>query len=106
MTFTTAGLFPFGANTTSNEIISGLYPAKSQTTAIWKFDTPTPGLIDAEHVSRIIDLGGGKARYLSYESYYGLGSALIQALEGQQLVKQFKVQGQDLKKRAESKAAV
>ncbi|KAJ7629119.1 hypothetical protein FB45DRAFT_920017 [Roridomyces roridus] len=102
MTFHTAGVIPL-SNTTSNEIITVLDPATTGPDAggysmsAWRFDDGLGGVgIRAEHPNVLVDVGGGVTRYLSFESYYGLGTALILPLEGN-LQAAFEKQGADLK---------
>ncbi|CRG89391.1 hypothetical protein PISL3812_06427 [Talaromyces islandicus] len=101
MHFTEAQLVPL-FNTTSNEIITSLDPAN--TTAVWRFDSPTPGLILAEHVSQVVPLGDNRSWYNSWETYYKSASILVEATLGEKLISAFEIQGEDLKRRAESLA--
>lgn len=97
-----SGLVP-GINTTSNEQITYLEPDAEPPFVAWIF---SPGalaetLTQAEHVSLLQDLGNGSTRYVSWETYYGVGSLTIALLE-KNLQSQFEVQGKDLKAWVES----
>ena len=102
MSFDSAGLLgPF--NATSKEIITYLQPGKDYAVAAWKFDDSLSGYFqEAEHPNILTATEDGTAtRYVSYESYYGLG-ALPTALLVGNLRKQFAVQADDLKAYVES----
>jgi hypothetical protein len=101
MHFTEAQLLPL-FNTTSNEIITFLDP--ENTTAVWRFDSATPALILAEHVSQVVSLGDNRSWYNSWETYYKSASILVETTLGEKLISAFEIQGEDLKKRAESLA--
>ena len=99
MVLTTQGLIP-GQNTTSNERITFLSPPNSPQArrdgvvwAVWRNDGPT-GAILAEHPSTLSDAGGGRTRYLSYETYYK-GGAIVAPIRGP-LSREFTQQGVDL----------
>ena len=72
----------------------------------WRFD---PGVLEglvmqAEHVSLLNDLGGGKTEYVSWETYYGAGALTVEILRGN-LQKEFEGQARDLKTRVEGLGA-
>jgi hypothetical protein len=98
MHFTESELVPL-INTTSNEIITSLDP--EHTTAVWRYDSPTPALILAEHVSQVVPLGDNRSWYNSWETYYRSASIVLEATLGEKLISAFEIQGEDLKKRAE-----
>ncbi|KAH8698959.1 hypothetical protein BGW36DRAFT_426640 [Talaromyces proteolyticus] len=99
MRFTDANLFPL-FNTTSDEIITSLSP--ENTTAVWRYDIPTPALILAEHVSQLTSLGESQSFYNSWETYYRAASLLVDITLQEKLISAFEQQGKDLKQRAES----
>ncbi|KAL2071898.1 hypothetical protein VTL71DRAFT_13133 [Oculimacula yallundae] len=96
----TFGLIP-GLNTTSTEVVSYLEPNYPTPFAAWGVDSGI-GLagLQADHVSLLRNLGGGRTEYVSWETYYGAGAALVLPLKDS-LITQFKNQGRDLKKRVE-----
>lgn len=103
MTFHTSGLTP-PSNSTSDELITYLELGASPPFAGWRFD---PGqveglLIQAEHLSVLQDLGNGTTKYVSWETYYGAGSLVLNALLKSNLQKEFGIQGSDLKARMEA----
>ncbi|GAD95213.1 hypothetical protein THITE_2127786 [Paecilomyces variotii No. 5] len=102
MRFTNAGLFPpSDVKATSYEIITSL--SEEDTTAVWRFDSPAPSLVLAEHVSQIVPVDENTAWYNSWETYYhAVGGVAIEMTLGKELVNAFEVQAEDLKKRAES----
>jgi hypothetical protein len=100
MTFTDALLLPFGATTQTNEIVTAL--DAENTTGVWRYDSPAPLLIWAEHVSQITELDDGESAYVSWETYYGAGSVAAQLALGSKLKTAFAVQGQNLKAKAEA----
>lgn len=104
MRFTNAGLFPpSDVKATSYEIITSL--SEQETTAVWRYDSPAPGLVLAEHVSQIVSVDGNAAWYNSWETYYQTpGGEAVEMTLGKQLVHAFEVQAGDLKNRAESLA--
>ncbi|KDN43972.1 hypothetical protein K437DRAFT_257277 [Tilletiaria anomala UBC 951] len=110
MTFHSAGLAPFGLNTTTDERVTVLdlpsYPRPASALVVWRFD-PALGatLIQAEHPNILTHLHNGSTRYISYETYYSLGSVAVQLLEEAKLKKQFVQQGHDLKAYVERMSA-
>lgn len=101
MTFHSSGLLG-GINSTSDERITYLEPKATPPFVGWRYD---PGAIvglamQAEHVSLLQDLGNGSTKYVSWETYYGVGSVVIAALKGS-LQKEFEDQARDLKARLE-----
>jgi hypothetical protein len=103
MTFHTSGLTP-PLNSTSAELITYLELEASPPFAGWRFD---PGqveglLIQAEHLSVLQDLGNGSTKYVSWETYYGAGSLVLDVLLKSNLQKEFVIQGSDLKARMEA----
>lgn len=102
MTFHAAGLLP-GINSTSNERITHLGPDIEPLFNAWRFDPgDVVGLaVQAEHVNLLLDLGDGTTRYVSWETYYGVGALALAVLKGS-LQTQFEVQAEDLKERVES----
>lgn len=105
MTFHTSGLLP-GVNSTSDERISYLELENDPSFVGWKFDPGAVGglLMNAEHVSLLVDLGDGTTKYVSWETYYGALSALTAALK-KNLQTEFEAQGRNLKVRVEALAA-
>ncbi|KAE9378247.1 hypothetical protein N431DRAFT_435416 [Stipitochalara longipes BDJ] len=101
MTFHTAGLIPL-VNSTSNERITYLEPDAVPPFVGWRFDPGVLGglVMQAEHVSLLNDLGGGKTEYVSWETYYGVGAVTVLVLRGN-LQKEFEDQARDLKARVE-----
>jgi hypothetical protein len=53
-------------------------------------------------VSLLQDLGDGTTRYVSWGTYYGAGSLLLDVLVKSNLQKEFEAQGRDLKVRVEA----
>ncbi|KAJ9212761.1 hypothetical protein DTO166G4_5573 [Paecilomyces variotii] len=102
MRFTNAGLFPpTDVKATSYEIITSL--SDQETTAVWRYDSPAPALVLAEHVSQVVSVDENTAWYNSWETYYQvLGGVAVEMTLGKQLVNAFEVQAGDLKNRAES----
>jgi hypothetical protein len=83
MTFHSSGLLG-GINSTSDERITYLEPNAASPFIGWEYN---PGVIvglatQAEHVSLLQDLGNGSTKYVSWETYYGVGSVVIAALKG------------------------
>ena len=106
MTFYSAGLAPFGIQTPSDERITVLdAPDKNSRLALnaWRFDPAAfvAPLIQAEHPNILTRLENGSTLYVSYETYYGLGSYAVQLAEKSSLGSQFAAQGRDLKKYVE-----
>ncbi|KAF2756381.1 hypothetical protein EJ05DRAFT_501887 [Pseudovirgaria hyperparasitica] len=103
MTFTTSGLIS-GVNTTSNEIVTVLsapspgnqYAHKAIAINAWRWDDGLGGLGRAEHPNLLTDLGDDTVRYISYETYYGVGGAPVYVLHTQ-LQEAFERQGKNLK---------
>ncbi|MCJ1445587.1 MAG: hypothetical protein MMC23_006092 [Stictis urceolatum] len=102
MTLHTQGLIE-GANTTSVERITLLEPDNDPPFVAWKYDPgPVSGALTiAEHVSLFIPLAGEGVKHVSYETYYGSGSLLVETLKPN-LQNQFQAQAEDLKRRAEA----
>lgn len=69
----------------------------------WRYNPgPVVDLImEAEHISALYDIGGGTTKYVSWETYYGVGAVAVEALKAN-LGAKFMQQGSDLKKRVES----
>ena len=99
VTFITSGLLG-SLNTTSGEIVSidmpsiggGEYAING-----WRYDGF--GQL-AEHPNILTDLGGGRTRYVSYESYYGLLAPVTSVLK-KNLKSRFEAQADDLKRYVE-----
>jgi len=61
MTFTTKGLLPLGLNSTSDEEVSITErDLEGGMVNGWKFEVP--GILRAEHVNVLVELGGGMSR--------------------------------------------
>lgn len=101
MTFHTSGLLG-GLNSTSNEQITYLQPNASPPFIGWRFDLGVAGglVMNAEHVSLLRDVGDGTTEYVSWETYYGIGSVVVSALKSN-LQTEFETQARDLKGRVE-----
>lgn len=100
MTFYTTGLVP-GVNTTSTEKVTYLQKHAKTPFVGWRSDIEaTQETMQAEHISVLVDEGRGKTRYVSWETYYGVGSVALLVLRGN-LQTEFEKQGVDLKKRVE-----
>lgn len=96
MKFITTALLPW-INTTSNEIVSLTEPkldGPGVAMNAWKFEGP-PGL-RAEHPNVLTDLGDGRTRYVSWESYYGWLATGPDWLLNGKLQESFERQGEDL----------
>lgn len=100
MTFHTFGLVPV-INSTSDERITYLEPDSVPSFIGWRFDPGVLGglLMQAEHVSLLLDLGDGTTKHISWETYYGAGALTVLALRS--LQKEFVDQARDLKARVE-----
>jgi len=99
MVLHTSGLIP-GINTTSNEAITFLEPEEGNSFMAWRYDGGEIGdaIMQAEHVSLLVDLGEEGTRYVSWETYYGAGALAVLPLEGS-LEKEWGVQASDLRAR-------
>ena len=66
----------------------------------WRYDGGEIGdaIMQAEHVSLLVDLGEEGTRYVSWETYYGAGALAVLPLEGS-LEKEWGVQASDLRAR-------
>lgn len=96
MNLTTQGLIP-DVNTTSSESITILDLERRHAIVAWgSISGANDTLLEAEHPSILTDLGDGKTRYVSYETYYGPAALGVEALEGN-LVREFWREGWDLK---------
>lgn len=102
MTFHTSDLVP-EVNTTSDEMITYLEPHDHPPFAGWRYNPgPVVDLVmEAEHISALYDIGDGRTRYVSWETYYGAGALVVETLKAN-LVAEFEKQGSDLKKRVEN----
>ena len=75
---------------------------EQDTEAAWRYDDRfTPGLLEAEHVSKV-EGREGCSRYVSWETYYGPLAVGVQATLQRQLQDAFEAQGEDLRVYAET----
>lgn len=68
----------------------------------WAYNTNTPNLLNAEHLTIVRDLKNGTNRVVSFETYYGSMAPAVELLTGCQLKQDFPIQNSDLKKWAEA----
>ena len=96
MIFINARLSPGNTTTPSNGVIRIL--DQEHTTAAFDYDDrPTPGLLEAEHVSKVERLGEGWSKYTSWETFYGPRAVGLQATTQVLLQDAFEAQGEDLR---------
>jgi hypothetical protein len=105
MDFVSALLLP-NATANSTEVITVLEPNDGHGGAVtaWKSDPVSPAaeiLFAGEHVTKLIPTDEG-VRYVSWETYYGVGAAAVQTTVGPQLQAAFETEGNDLKRGAEA----
>lgn len=101
MTFHTSGLLG-SLNSTSDERITYLEPDSAPPFVVWRFDPGVVGglVMNAEHVSLLRNVGDGTTEYVSWETCYGPGSLVVEALKGNLQI-EFENQARDLKARVE-----
>lgn len=98
-TFTTTGIMPL-INTTSVEIVTVMEGSgeKGYLMATWRYDDTLGGKFSrSEHPSILVELGDGRTRYVSYETYYNDPGTLLLLPVRKQLQDGYARHGRDLK---------